>query len=58
MVEGWPNRYDDECMAVAVKEEFFIIFLFMANLGLSLFERGIRHGDRPSVENSAPLHQY
>jgi len=58
MVEGWQNRNDDKCMALTVKEEFLIIFLFIANLGPSLFERRIGHGDRPSVQNSAPLPQY
>ena len=49
MVEGWQNRCGDTLIAVAVKEEFLIILLSIANLGPSLFEGGIEHGDRPSV---------
>lgn len=58
LIEGWQNRYDGADIAAAVKEEFLILFLFMANLGPSLFERGIGHGDRPSVQNSSPFPQY
>jgi hypothetical protein len=58
MVEGWQNRCGDTRIAVDVKEEFFMIFLCIVNLGPSLFERGIGHEDRPSIQNSAPLPQY
>jgi hypothetical protein len=49
MVKGWQNGFNDTRIIIAVKEDFRIVFLIVANICLGLCEGDIGYGERQSV---------